>query len=88
MKAFIVLRILDIISTLININLYGIGIETNPLMRFMLKNNIYLLWQGLMIGLLVYSYRWLKKNKLFRIGLTLFNILTAITVLSNFYLLI
>lgn len=83
MITFIILRLLDIWSTLLSVSTFGIDLETNPVSRFWLERNLFVWWQ--VIFTLVVCLLWTKFNsKAIRIGLKVFNVVTAITITINF----
>lgn len=83
MIAFVVLRLLDIWSTLLSTNEFGIDIETNPVSRFWLERGLFVPWQiffTVAFCLLLVRFN----SRPVRIGLGVFNVATTIVVALNF----
>jgi len=81
---FIVLRVLDAISTLLSTNEFGFDLETNPVSRFWLERGLFLPYQILVLVVSCLFFVKLKNNKPIGVGLILFNIVTAFVVTINF----
>lgn len=83
MIAFVILRLLDIWSTLLSTNEFGIDIETNPVSRFWLERGLFVPWQiffTIAFCLLLIRFN----SRPIRIGLGVFNVATAFVVALNF----
>lgn len=83
MIAFIILRILDVWSTLLSVSTFGADLEANQWSRFLLENHLFVLFQvfaTIVICALLVKFN----NRAVRIGLGIFNLATTIVVASNF----
>lgn len=80
---FIILRILDVISTNLSVNQNGLEVEVNPVSRIMLGSNYFIIWQIIISFVILYIF--LKfNNKTFKTSINIFNILTFFVVGVNF----
>lgn len=82
MKLFILTRILDVITTLLNVNNYGWDIESNPLIRTIGRTGMFIPWQiaiTVFIILLISTFRF--KKVVYRV----LSILGFITIGINLY---
>ena len=81
LKLFILTRILDTITTLMNVAIGGRGVEGNPIMRVLLaKPWCFVTYQVCMTLAVLGVY---NKSKYLRTTVKLFNYLSFATILSN-----
>jgi len=83
MITFIILRLLDIWSTLLSVSTFGIDLETNPVSRFLLEQGLFIWWQ-IFLTSIVCLFLVKFDSRTVRIGLKVFNVVTAITITINF----
>jgi hypothetical protein len=82
MIAFILLRFLDVVSTLVSVRAHGLAVEVNPISRWLIASGWFVVAQ-VMITLIVYTiYR--LEYKPFNLSIKIFNIITLAIVSSNF----
>jgi hypothetical protein len=83
MVTFIILRLLDIWSTLLSVSTFGIDLETNPVSRFLLEKGLFVWWQ-IFLTSIVCLFLVKFDSRAVRIGLKVFNVVTTVVVLVNF----
>jgi hypothetical protein len=82
MTAFILLRFLDVVSTLLSVEAHGLAVEVNPISRWLIANGWFVVAQ-VMITLIVYTIYRLEYRP-FNLSIKIFNIITLAVVSSNF----
>jgi hypothetical protein len=83
MITFFILRVLDVWSTLLSVETFGVSVETNPVSRFWLERGLFVPWQiffTIAFCLLLVRFN----SRPVRIGLGVFNVATTIVVALNF----
>ena len=83
MITFIILRLLDIWSTLLSVSAFGIDLETNPISRFLLEQGLFVWWQ-IFLTSIVCLFLVKFDSRAVRIGLKVSNVVTTVVVLVNF----
>lgn len=87
MMAFILLRILDVVTTLLNINKWGIGVEGNPLMRGVMGEGLFIPYQVLMTGtIIIVAESLLKYRRIIYVGLSVLSLFIAVNNLCCYLL--
>ena len=81
--AFILTRLLDIITTLIGISEIGLSLELNPLNRALLGKSV-ILFIILQVLIVLVTLK-LMKFKPIRTGVKIFVIISSLVVLSNLF---
>jgi len=83
MILLIITRILDVITTILNINKYGgWGVELNPTMRWIGEKGLFIPYQILALILVILTTERLKHKKtIYRV----FSILSLVTIIINVY---
>jgi hypothetical protein len=80
----IITRILDITTTLIDVNEFGIEMEGNPIIRKTLESNVFILYQIFMLGIIILIAGMFKK-KYRKIIYIIISILGLLASASNLY---
>lgn len=83
MIAFVILRLLDIWSTLLSVNEFGIDIETNPVSRFWLERGLFVPFQ-IVFTVLFCLFLIRFNSRAARVGLGIFNVIALFVVAMNF----
>lgn len=83
MKAFIILRLLDVWSTLLSVGSFGIDVETNPVSRFWLERGLFIPFQ--IVFTILFCLLLIRFNsRAVKVGLGIFNVITTVVVATNF----
>ena len=81
LKLFILTRVLDVVTTLMNVSIGGRGVEGNPVMRVLLvKPWCFVVYQILITLALIRLY---NKYRFIKAPLKYFNYLSFVTILAN-----
>lgn len=83
MILLIVTRLLDIFSTLININKWGIEVEGNPIILAILEKGLFVPYQMFFLGLIILIAEALPKYK--RIIYVAMSCISLIAVINNLF---
>ena len=81
LKLFILTRVLDIVTTLMNVSIGGCGVEGNPMMRVLLIKPWYFIAYQILITLAVLGVY--NKHRLIKVAAKYFNYLSFVTILAN-----
>ena len=81
LKLFILTRVLDVVTTLMNVSIGGRGVEGNPMMRVLLIKPWYLVAYQILITLVVLGVY--NKHKLIKTVVKWFNYLSLAVILAN-----
>ena len=81
LKLFILTRVLDIVTTLMNVSIGGRGVEGNPVMRVLLIKPWYFVAYQILITLAVLGVY--NKHRLIKVAAKYFNYLSFVTILAN-----
>lgn len=82
MIIFITLRILDVITTFLNVNNFGWDIESNPWMKFIGEKGLFIPYQ---IGITVIALYFIEKSKYKKQMYSVLSLISIIAVLINSY---
>ena len=81
LKLFILTRVLDVVTTLMNVSIGGRGVEGNPVMRVLLvKPWCFVVYQILITLAVLGVY---NKHRLIKVAAKYFNYLSFVTILAN-----
>jgi hypothetical protein len=82
---FIILRLLDICSTLLSVGEFGVELEVNPVSRFLLEHGVFFFIFYQLIFIFILNEFLLRFNsRATRLGMTIFNAITMVVVATNF----
>lgn len=81
LKLFILTRVLDVVTTLMNVSIGGRGVEGNPAMRVLLIKPGYFVAYQILITLAVLGVY--NKHRLIKVAAKYFNYLSFVTILAN-----
>lgn len=83
--ALIVLRALDVTSTMFSILTFGTAVENNPFMRWLMDKGLtlFLLYQVLLTLALVMAFYLTQQSRVSRLVIKGFNIAVFLVVVSN-----
>ena len=86
MPLFIIARMLDILSTLININKWGSSVEGNPLMRQVFEKGLFLPYQIFITTFIILLVEpWIKYKKIIYISLSILSLLVFVSNLLCYF---
>jgi hypothetical protein len=83
MKLFILTRILDVLTTLLNTNKYGASVEGNPLMEQIMIRGLFIPYQIFMTGMFILLAEAVPKYK--KISYFSMSLLSLFFILSNLF---
>ena len=81
LKLFILTRVLDVVTTLMNVSIGGRGVEGNPAMRVLLIKPGYFVAYQILITLAVLGVY--NKHRLIKVAIKYFNYISFVTILAN-----
>ena len=81
LKLFILTRVLDVVTTLMNVSIGGRGVEGNPVMRVLLVKPWCFVAYQILITLAVLGVY--NKHRLIRTAVKWFTYLSFVTILAN-----
>ena len=81
LKLFILTRVLDVVTTLMNVSIGGRGVKGNPMMRVLLIKPWYFVAYQILITLAVLGVY--NKHRLIKVAVKYFNYLSFVTILAN-----
>ena len=81
LKLFILTRVLDVVTTLMNVSIGGRGVEGNPVMRVLLIKPGYFVAYQILITLAVLGVY--NKHRLIKVAIKYFNYISFVTILAN-----
>ena len=81
LKLFILTRVLDVVTTLMNVSIGGRGVEGNPAMRVLLIKPWYFVAYQILITLAVLGVY--NKHRLIKVAIKYFNYISFVTILAN-----
>ena len=81
MIILIITRLLDIITTLLNVNKWGLDVEGNPIIRTLMYEGLFIPYQLLITGIIILIAELLPKYK--NIIYISISAITIITIVNN-----
>ena len=87
MLILIILRTLDVITNLLNINKWGLGVEGNPVMRMVMENGLFIPYQAFLTGLIIVIAELLSKyRRIIYLSISSISLLAVVNNLACFIL--